>query len=1313
MKKGIALMLAAVLTASTVGGMSGTFYVQAAEDMTPIVTWDFSQDIAGWSYNTGWDSGYNGTDNTSVVWDETSQALKASVDYSLDSDQSWSQLGICYWTDQVMDLTGAQRVTFDMTYNPADKTTGTFSVKAFSNAGIDQYVEIDESAAQTTSDGLLKNEVTIDFTALTEEQGSAVNDLTLALIGVNTDYHGDIFVDNVTVYKVADSTGETDESGETETGETGESETAGDETDANVKMAWDFAEGIDGWYYDANNGWNDSCAGKDAASVAWDEAAQALKLSVDYSQDAGTSWSQLAVNYWTDDAMDLTGVNNASFDLIYDPANRTTGTFTVKVFSNAGIGDNAYIPVDESNGETTEDGLIKVPVSVDFEAMTAAGAAAANDFTICLIGVNTDFAGDVYIDNVQLSAAQTEPSEDTSVDSTLTANGGNPVQSSGSSLTVTNQDGSSETVNYATSVSLADSEADADVVALYQYLQAVGKSDSVIYGHQNDTWHKAGSSALSNSDTYDVTGMYAGVVGIDTLSLTGNEYSASRYNSEMAGTAGFSAVDTEGQSAIDANIEAAAKLTNYNITNGSIITLSAHMPNFSIVAQNPNYDPATDATYEKYDFTGYTPNTLTGDVMNNILPGGAYNEQYTAYLDMIAAYAKQVDGPIMFRPFHEATGSWFWWGAAFCNAETYKSVFKYTVEYLRDEKDVHNMLYLYGPGSEAASAEEYAVRYPGDGYVDLIGFDMYDSDPVDAQEVTWFNNLRNQLNIVQTFADAHGKLMAVTETGVASSSADPGHSQTALHETGNNNLNWYNMVLDAVSASDASYYLLWANFGKTSGYYTPYVDSVNEDGTLHGHEMLDGFISFFNDNRSIFAADQMGVLNMISAPGVSSPIDGVSGYITAPVAGSRINEPMELTARISGADASTELAFVLTGETQQTISGQLEGSVLTAQLDAQTLEAVGQSAEGTLAVTANGEKIAEISVLFNIEQAAEDPYEIDSFENYYGVDSMLTTAWAMNRDSGCTLSLSLTADDALVYDGDYAMVFNYEETETGWGGATITKEVDWSDCDALQFYTIPDGNNQKVVIQITANGTVYEAYLNEYADYAADTDKTPLLVTIPFADFVQRDTAGNPAGGLVTDCSNINSFGLWVNAIPGSDAITDGMVSGTIIYDKITAVSSGQTEATFEPVTSDPEVPGETEETETETEVPETPGETEDTEVPETPGETGDTEVPETPGETEDTEVPETPADTEDTQDTKDTQDTEDTQDTDETKDTNKPADTTKPTSGNNGQTGSGQNSNQNSDSVKTGDNAPIAAAALLMVAAGGAAVVLLRRKFR
>ena len=52
------------------------------------------------------------------------------------------------------------------------------------------------------------------------------------------------------------------------------------------------------------------------------------------------------------------------------------------------------------------------------------------------------------------------------------------------------------------------------------------------------------------------------------------------------------------------------------------------------------------------------------------------------------------------------------------------------------------------------------------------------------------------------------------------------------------------------------------------------------------------------------------------------------------------------------------------------------------------------------------------------------------------------------------------------------MKFEYAETSDGWAGATISKEVSWEDCDALQFWTVPDGKQQKTVIQITAGGNV-------------------------------------------------------------------------------------------------------------------------------------------------------------------------------------------------------------------------------------------------
>lgn len=78
---------------------------------------------------------------------------------------------------------------------------------------------------------------------------------------------------------------------------------------------------------------------------------------------------------------------------------------------------------------------------------------------------------------------------------------------------------------------------------------------------------------------------------------------------------------------------------------------------------------------------------------------------------------------------------------------------------------------------------------------------------------------------------------------MGTSHADSGDSQTVLHKECNKGTDWYEKVADAAAKYGASYFLLWANFGKHDGYYTPYVDKVNDDGTLHGHETLDGFIN--------------------------------------------------------------------------------------------------------------------------------------------------------------------------------------------------------------------------------------------------------------------------------------------------------------------------------------------------------------------------------------------------------------------------------------------------------------------------------------
>ena len=80
-------------------------------------------------------------------------------------------------------------------------------------------------------------------------------------------------------------------------------------------------------------------------------------------------------------------------------------------------------------------------------------------------------------------------------------------------------------LSFENQVTLADEGAISQARELYAYLDSVGKSAYVLYGHQNDTHHKGGGgfTGSTSSDTKDLTGSIAAVWGIDTLSLTGAE----------------------------------------------------------------------------------------------------------------------------------------------------------------------------------------------------------------------------------------------------------------------------------------------------------------------------------------------------------------------------------------------------------------------------------------------------------------------------------------------------------------------------------------------------------------------------------------------------------------------------------------------------------------------------------------------------------------------------------------------------------------------------------------------------------------------
>ena len=161
------------------------------------------------------------------------------------------------------------------------------------------------------------------------------------------------------------------------------------------------------------------------------------------------------------------------------------------------------------------EGYKKVTVKLSIpQAVTTSECACV---ALGIIGNMTAYKGAVYLDNISFSTDQA--AEDTDVDSTVRIADGQNISVSGTTLQTKDASGNAETTALPTDVTMVDANATASAKKLYSYLKAVGQSDSVIFGHQNDTRNKAGTLAdttSNHSDVFDVTGSPAGLVGIES-----------------------------------------------------------------------------------------------------------------------------------------------------------------------------------------------------------------------------------------------------------------------------------------------------------------------------------------------------------------------------------------------------------------------------------------------------------------------------------------------------------------------------------------------------------------------------------------------------------------------------------------------------------------------------------------------------------------------------------------------------------------------------------------------------------------------------
>lgn len=133
------------------------------------------------------------------------------------------------------------------------------------------------------------------------------------------------------------------------------------------------------------------------------------------------------------------------------------------------------------------------------------------------------------------------------------------------------------------------------------------------------------------------------------------------------------------------------------------------------------------------------------------------SEEYKAIIrdiDIVARYLKQLKEaniPVLWRPLHEASGKWFWWGAK--GAEPCKKIWMLLYDRLTNYHGLNNLIWIW----TSDSANDALEWYPGDDYVDIIGMDIYPGENQHGSQYISFNKVK------ELFGGK--KLIALTECG--------------------------------------------------------------------------------------------------------------------------------------------------------------------------------------------------------------------------------------------------------------------------------------------------------------------------------------------------------------------------------------------------------------------------------------------------------------------------------------------------------------------------------------------------------------------
>lgn len=340
-----------------------------------------------------------------------------------------------------------------------------------------------------------------------------------------------------------------------------------------------------------------------------------------------------------------------------------------------------------------------------------------------------------------------------------------------------------------------DADASEKTVVLYRNLGIIQSSNYFLFGQEFFNSFRYSSGSAHGDETYsdakEVTGSYPVVLGSDFHYYLEKNETERGYHTEAV---------------------------KWAYQQGFVITFDWH-----ISARNT---------------TSYSCSGSPASLAKNIANGNANGDRdwYLGELDKVITLINQdlvVNGeriPIVFRPFHEMNGNWFWWGAG-CSGFTpadYRKLYQLTVDYVKER--TNSVLFCWSPNSPVTNAivNNY---YPGDAYVDVLGLDIYELAA---------DQFREYMGVIVDYAEAHNKVAVLSETGYRN---DTGTGETAAKY-------WNDTVLPAIvnDPTGRSQRIAWVLTWINSSWSHPYVPHAGSTSAAK-----QSFINFRNSQHVRFS----------------------------------------------------------------------------------------------------------------------------------------------------------------------------------------------------------------------------------------------------------------------------------------------------------------------------------------------------------------------------------------------------------------------------------------------------------------------------